>query len=111
MEYHPDHYLKLPAFYQAKRDLFNSAMSASSFDLIPSAGTYFQLADYSKLSDLDDMAFSTFLTKEVGVAAIPISAFYEHPPHDRIVRFCFAKQDDTINEAANMLCALESIKL
>ena len=99
----PEHYLQLPAFYQAKRDLFNSAMSASGFTLVPSAGTYFQLADYSNLSDLDDMAFATFLTREIGVAAIPISAFYEQPPDDRIVRFCFAKEDATIVKAAAML--------
>ena len=78
-------------------------MSASGFTLVPSAGTYFQLADYSNLSDLDDMAFATFLTREIGVAAIPISAFYEQPPDDRIVRFCFAKEDATIVKAATML--------
>jgi methionine transaminase len=110
MEYNPDHYLQLPGFYQAKRDLFNSAMSASGFSLVPSAGTYFQLADYSDLSRLDDMAFSTFLTREIGVAAIPVSAFYEQPPGDRIVRFCFAKEDDTITRAAARLSSMSAMR-
>lgn len=107
MEFYPEHYLELPAFYQAKRDLFNAAMADSGFKLTPSAGTYFQLADYSALSHLDDREFSTFLTQEIGVAAIPISVFYEQPPENRIVRFCFAKQDTTIHEAATKLCRLE----
>jgi methionine aminotransferase len=109
MEFYPEHYLELPAFYQAKRDLFNAAMADSGFKLKPSAGTYFQLADYSALSHLDDREFSTFLTQKTGVAAIPISVFYEQPPGDRIVRFCFAKQDATIHEAAEKLCCLELI--
>ena len=109
MEFYPEHYMALPAFYQAKRDLLNSAMAESGFKLKPSAGTYFQLADYSALSHLDDQAFSTFLTQKIGVAAIPISVFYEQPPANRIVRFCFAKQDATIQEAATKLCRLELI--
>ncbi len=109
MEVCPEHYLELPAFYQAKRDLFNSAMADSGFKLRPSAGTYFQLADYSALSTLNDREFSTFLTQKIGVAAIPISVFYEEPPENRIVRFCFAKQDATIHEAAEKLCDLEFI--
>jgi methionine aminotransferase len=67
------------------------------------------LADYSALSHLDDQAFSTFLTQKIGVAAIPISVFYEQPPANKIVRFCFAKQDATIHEAATKLCRLELI--
>ena len=109
MELKPEHYLQLPAFYQAKRDLFISTMSASGFALTPSAGTYFQLADYSNLSDLDDMAFSRFLTQEIGVAAIPVSAFYEQPPDDRIVRFCFAKEDETIIKATAMLSSVQAM--
>lgn len=109
MEHYPEHYLELPSFYQAKRDLFNSAMAGSGFKLTPSAGTYFQLADYSALSQLNDREFSTYLTQKVGVAAIPISVFYEHPPQDKIVRFCFAKQDKTLNEAAEKLARLELI--
>ncbi len=108
MEHYPEHYLALPAFYQAKRDLFNSAMASSGFKLRPSAGTYFQLADYSTLSELNDVEFSALLTREIGVAAIPISVFYEQPPDNRIVRFCFAKQDETIREAASKLCSMES---
>jgi methionine aminotransferase len=106
MDHYPEHYLDLPKFYQSKRDVFNSAMEDSGFRLKPSAGTYFQLADYSALSDMNDRDFSIYLTREIGVAAIPISAFYESPPDDRIVRFCFAKQDSTIIEAANMLCGI-----
>ncbi|MBQ62604.1 MAG: methionine aminotransferase [Gammaproteobacteria bacterium] len=105
MEQTPDHYLQLPAFYQAKRDLFNSAMTGSGFNLTPSAGTYFQLADYSDLSDQDDVAFSSFLTQQVGVAAIPISVFRKEPTSDRLVRFCFAKEDETIIKAAALLCS------
>ncbi len=106
MDKYPEHYLELPAFYEAKRNVFNKAMSNSGFSLTPSAGTYFQLADYSALSDMNDRDFASFLTCEIGVAAIPISAFYETPPDDRIVRFCFAKQDATIIEAAEKLCAI-----
>ncbi len=109
MDKHPEHYLTLPAFYEAKRDLFNKVMADSGFILAPSAGTYFQLADYSVLSDMNDRDFATFLTCEIGVAAIPISAFYETPPGDRIVRFCFAKQDATIIEAAEKLCAIPGL--
>lgn len=108
MEHYPEHYLALPAFYQAKRDLFNSAMASSGFKLRPSAGTYFQLADYSALSEMNDVEFSALLTREIGVAAIPISVFYEQPPDNRIVRFCFAKQDETLRKAADKLCSMES---
>ncbi len=110
MEHYPDHYLQLPAFYQAKRDLFNTSMEESGFSLKPSDGTYFQLADYSALSDIDDRAFSEFLTREIGVAAIPISVFYENPPGDCIVRFCFAKSDSTILEATQKLVKLQPVK-
>lgn len=108
MEHYPEHYLALPAFYQAKRDLFNSAMASSGFKLRPSAGTYFQLADYSALSEMNDVEFSALLTREIGVASIPISVFYEQPPDNRIVRFCFAKQDETLRKAADKLCSMES---
>ena len=107
MEQYPEHYQRLPDFYQAKRDLFNSAMADSGFNLTPSAGSYFQLADYSNLSDLDDVAFSAFLTRQIGVAAIPVSVFYEQPADDRIVRFCFAKEDDTIIKAAALLSSVK----
>jgi methionine aminotransferase len=110
MEHYPEHYLQLPAFYQDKRDLFIASMKGSGFEMKPSAGTYFQLADYSNLADMGDRVFSEFLTREVGVAAIPISVFYQNPPNDRIVRFCFAKSDSTIIEATEKLSNLQPVK-
>ncbi len=110
LEHHAEHYLSLPAFYQAKRDLFNERMRESAFTLKPSAGTYFQLADYRALSDMDDRSFCNFLTREIGVAAIPVSAFYENPPDHRIVRFCFAKSDDTLVEAVEKLCLMKPVR-
>jgi len=103
MDHHPEHHRGLPAFYQAKRDLFADALSGIGFDLVPSQGTYFQLATYDTLSDLPDMEFVTHLTQQVGVAAIPVSVFYDVPPELRLVRFCFAKENDTLLEAASRL--------
>jgi len=100
------HYEKLPALYQQKRDLFGELLAKSRFKLLPSRGTYFQLADYAAISGLDDMAFAKWLTAEKGVAVIPLSPFYAKPPAARIVRFCFAKQDETLRRAAEILCAL-----
>lgn len=102
----PGHYEKLPAFYQQKRDLFGALLAESRFKLLPSRGTYFQLADYAAISDSDDMAFARWLTVEKGVAVIPLSPFYAKPPAARIVRFCFAKRDETLRRAAGMLCAV-----
>jgi methionine aminotransferase len=99
----PGHHDELGSFYQRKRDLFCASLAQSRFRLLPSAGTFFQLADYSALSDRDDRAFAEFLTREHKVAAIPVSVFYENPPPQRIVRFCFAKNDDTLTEAAARL--------
>jgi methionine aminotransferase len=106
MRAHPEHLRELPGFYQAKRDLFNAALAGSRFRIRPSAGTYFQLADYSAISDLPDREFVRWLTTEVGVAAIPVSVFYEQPPDARYVRFCFCKNDDTLRAAAAKLSAL-----
>jgi len=102
----PQHYLQLPEFYQRKRDLFNRLMEPSRFSGIPAAGSYFQVLDYSQISDLDDMAFCQYLTKEVGVAAIPISVFCKAPPQMRLVRFCFAKSDETLEAACEKLIKL-----
>jgi len=99
----PQNYLELPAFYQQKRDLFRSLIKHSRFKLLPSRGTYFQLADYGDISDISDMDFAGWMTREKGVAVIPLSPFYASPPDTRIVRFCFAKQDDTLREAAEIL--------
>lgn len=102
----PQHADELPDFYQAKRDTFNELLAPSRFTLKPSAGTYFQLADYSELSDLPDTDFANELTQRHGVAAIPLTPFYQTPPQTRIVRFCFCKDDATLKAAAEILCAL-----
>ncbi|MDP5189097.1 pyridoxal phosphate-dependent aminotransferase [Rheinheimera baltica] len=96
----------LAAFYQQKRDHFVNVLHASRFTLLPCQGSYFLLADYSAISDLDDVSFCQWLTKEHKVAAIPLSVFYQTPPTARIVRFCFAKQDSTLNAAAEALCRI-----
>ncbi len=107
LESDPQHYLDLPAFYQAKRDRFRDLLAGSKFELLPVGGAYFQVADYSKLSDKDDLSFCEWLVRNGGVAAIPISAFYETPPPEqRLVRFCFAKSDAVLVQAAERLVAL-----
>ena len=95
----PAPYLNLPAFYQAKRDLFRSGLEGSRLRPLTTTGTYFQCVDYSAVSDLGESDFCQWLTREVGVAAIPLSAFYGDGFDQRVVRFCFAKQDDTLREA------------
>lgn len=105
---HPEHVQELPAFYQAKRDLFCDLLAGSRFAFTRAAGTYFQLADYSAIRpELDDVTMAEWLTREHGVAAIPISVFYQQPPEGlRLVRFCFAKREETLREAAQRLCAI-----
>jgi methionine aminotransferase len=99
----------LSGFYQRKRDAFRKLLAASSFRLLPVAGTYFQLADYSALSAEADVAFARRLVAEVGVAAIPISVFYaQPPPEQRLIRLCFAKSDATLQEAAARLNSLSA---
>lgn len=102
----PQHYHDLPKFYQARRDHFTHALAPSRFRLLPVAGAYFQLADYSGISDDDDQTFCRRLIVDYGVAAIPVSAFYETPPAQRLVRFCFAKTSATLDAAAERLCAI-----
>ncbi len=102
----PEHYLGLPRFFQAKRDFFLDVMKASRFKLLPSKGTYFQLADYSAISDEPDMEFAKRLTTEFGVAAIPVSAFYSSKKDEKIVRFCFAKTEEMLSEAGKLLCRI-----
>ncbi|MBB5199185.1 pyridoxal phosphate-dependent aminotransferase [Glaciimonas immobilis] len=92
-------YLELSAFYQRKRDLFRAGLQDSRFKLLPSDGTYFQCVDYSAISASSEVDFATWLTSEIGVAAIPVSAFYSTPRESGIVRFCFAKQDETLHKA------------
>jgi methionine aminotransferase len=100
------HYLELPVFFQQKRDFFASRLSNSSFKLLPSEGSYFQLASYSTISQLTDIEFAKMLTIEHGVASIPISCFYEDGQDDKIIRFCFAKDTIELEEAASRLLDL-----
>lgn len=102
----PQHHLELGMFYQQKRDLFCRLLEPSRFRLLPSSGTYFQLADYSEISNEKDTRFVKRLTRDHKVAAIPVSVFYEKPPPQNIVRFCFAKHDDTLRQAAEYLIPL-----
>ena len=102
----PEHASELSGFYQAKRDYFCALLRDSRFSFTPSKGTYFQLMDYSEISNKDDMTFVRALTKEKGVAAIPLAPFYGEVPDTRIVRFCFCKDDSTLERAAEILCAL-----
>jgi len=108
MAAHPEHLSELPAFYQAKRDLFCDLLGRSRFTFQRAAGTYFQVVDYSAIRpELDDVAMAEWLTREHGVAAIPLSVFYQTPPPDlRLVRFCFAKREETLRQAAERLCAI-----
>lgn len=102
----PAHVDRLPAFYQAKRDLFRRLLAGSRWRALPCAGTYFQLLDYSGIGDADDVAMAEELVSLHGVAAIPVSVFYERPPRLRLLRFCFAKQDETLVRAAELLCRI-----
>jgi methionine aminotransferase len=102
----PEHYLELPAFYQTKRDRFRDLLAPSRFKLLDVPGGYFQLVDYSAIRDEDDLAFCEWLVKEGGVAAIPLTPFYDKAPGTRLVRLCFAKSDATMDAAAERLCKL-----
>lgn len=108
MAAHPEHVDGLPAFYQAKRDLFCDLMEDSRFTFTRAAGTFFQVMDYSAIRpDLNDIEMAQWLTREHGVASIPVSVFYQTPPADqRLIRFCFAKQEHTLREAAERLRAI-----
>ena len=99
-------YLELPAFYQRKRDLFREGLKRTKFRLLPSEGTYFQCVDISGVSDLGEADFCKWLTSDIGVAAIPLSAFYGDGFDQRVVRFCFAKKDDTLNLALQRLAKI-----
>ena len=108
MAEHSEHVEELPAFYQAKRDFFCDRLKASRFSFTPVGGTYFQLVDYSQIRpDLNDVDMSLWMTREHGVASIPISVFYQSPPEgQRIIRLCFAKREETLRLAAEKLCAI-----
>lgn len=104
---HPEHHLRLPDFYQAKRDYFCTLLADSRFTLTPSEGTYFQLLNYAALSSEPDVDLAKRWTQEIRIASIPVSVFYavecERPP---VLRFCFAKDDATLKQAAEVLCSL-----
>ncbi|MCX6193190.1 MAG: methionine aminotransferase [Cytophagales bacterium] len=99
----PSHYLGLSDFYQKKRDLFASQFSGTKWKVLPSAGSFFQCLDYSTISTENDVDLADRLTREIKVASIPVSVFYETDPGDKILRFCFAKEDDMLVEAAKRL--------
>ena len=101
-----EHYRGLSAFYQRKRDLFLSLIKGSRFRALPSRGTYFQMLDYSEITDERDTDFARRLTGEHGIAAIPPSVFHHDHRHDSVLRFCFAKKDKTLEEAAELLCRI-----
>ena len=90
-------------FYQSKRDRFREAVNGSRFTILPNSGTYFQLMDYSGISDEKDTDFVVRLIKEHGIAAIPVSVFYNIPDYNHVLRFCFAKQDETLDRAGEIL--------
>jgi methionine aminotransferase len=102
----PEHYDTLPAFYEAKRDRFCALVKESRFRFRPAQGTFFQILDYSDITDEPDLDYARRLTREIGVASIPVSVFCEEPPPGRKLRFCFAKDDVTLEQAASKLCQL-----
>jgi methionine transaminase len=102
----PQPYLELPAFYQRKRDLFRVGLGRTKFRVLPSEGSYFQCVDISAVSQLGEADFCKWLTTEIGVAAIPLSAFYGDGFDQRVVRFCFAKKDETLKTAIERLAKL-----
>ena len=102
----PAPYLDLPAYYQRKRDLFRAGLAGSKFRLLPSEGSFFQVVDYSAISALPEADFCRWLTTEIGVAAIPLSAFYDDGRNQGLARFCYAKNDATLNAALGRLAQL-----
>lgn len=106
MQGHPDYPAGLAIFYQSKRDIFCTALSGSRFKLQPSAGSFFQLLDYSAISTESDTSLAQRWTRELGLASIPVSVFYEDGQASQCLRFCFAKHDNTLREAAAILCAI-----
>jgi methionine aminotransferase len=106
MEQQPAIYLNLSDFYQQKRDLFCHLVEESRFQFKPTRSTFYQLLDYSDITDMDDVEYARYLTKEIGVASIPISVFYEEKPANRVLRFCFAKDDNILQEATERLCKI-----
>lgn len=115
LKHRPEALDELSNFYQAKRDRFREGLADSGFKLLPCQGSYFQLCDYRELTDprnhMTDLEFCKLLTKHHGVAAIPLSPFYKFAPEGQsLIRFCFAKQDATLDEATGKLRAIEKVK-
>jgi len=104
----PRHWAGLPSFYQSRRDYFLNRLAGSRFRLLPCHGTFFQLLDYSAISSEPDVAFARRLTAEHGVAAIPPSVFYHDGEDNRVLRFCFAKKEETLAAAAERLCRIDA---
>jgi len=102
----PKPYLELSAFYQRKRDLFRAGLAQTRLKLLPSQGSYFQCVDYSLVSERSEEDFCRWLTSDIGVAAIPLSAFYDDGRNQKLARFCFAKKDETLNSALDRLARL-----
>ena len=98
--------MALPDFYQKKRDKFCSLLAGSGFELLPCKGTYFQLASYKNINSEQDTVFAETLTKQIGVASIPISVFYNDKTDNQVLRFCFAKEEKTLERAAEKLCGV-----
>ena len=103
---HPEHHLGLADFYQRKRDLFCALVAPSRFHFTPSSGTYFQLLDYSEISNLDDVSLARELTVSERLATIPVSVFYDDAPQQKLLRLCFCKDDETLARGAEILCRL-----
>jgi len=99
-------YLGVSSMYEKKREFFQQAMQDSKFKVIPSYGTYFQVLDFSEVSDMGDMEFAQYLIKEKGVASIPVSAFYSDKQDNKLLRFCFAKGEETLQKASDILCKI-----
>jgi methionine aminotransferase len=99
----PGQYITLNYFYEEKRDYFLQMIEGSGLIPLSCEGTYFQCCDYSRLSDMNDVAFTQWLIKEIGVAAVPLSSFYHQAPDSRIIRFCFAKKEETLFAAGERL--------
>ncbi len=106
LENHPEHWQQLAQFYQTKRDFLQAQLKNSRLKLLPCRGTYFQLVDYSEITQKNEVDFATWLTQEVGVAVIPISVFYENENNQNLARLCFAKNELTLKQAAEKLCQL-----
>lgn len=101
-----ENYVHLPAFYQKKRDKFLKLMAGSAFTMVPSSGTFFQLMSYKNIMEEQDVQFAERLTREIGVASIPVSVFYHKRNDEKVLRFCFAKEDTTLENAAERLCRI-----